>query len=181
MKKPDTRPFRPLCNTVPLEAVVACAARFWKHVEKRDDGCWVWTGPVRDDNGTAVWHFNHAGERYRIPSHRASLMIHGVPLDADDVAFHKETCRNVLCVNPEHLKIGDHEDNVRARGLAGNTAKGVENGRAKLTEDDVAEIKLQLRRGVSNKTLAEHYGVDRRAIWGIAAGRVWKHVEAKEG
>lgn len=175
------KPWLHICNIVPREAILACASKFWTKIEKTEekDGCWIWTATTRKNDGSALWLFNHGMKRYRIPAHRASLIIHGVTLDAEDVAFRKEKCRNVLCVNPEHLGVGGHEDNVRARGLAGNTARGEENGRAKLTEEDVAEIKLQLRRGTPRKELAEYYGVDTRAIWGIAAGRVWKHVEAK--
>lgn len=173
------KPFRPLCDDVPREAVLACAFRFWKRVAKDPSGCWLWTGTTRDD-GMAIWLFNHGTKRYRIAAHRASLIIHGVELDGDDVAFRNEKCRNLVCVYPEHLGVGGHEDNVRARGLAGNTARGVANGRAKLTEDDVGEIKFRIGRGESNKAIAEDYGMDARAIWGIGAGRVWKHVQAKE-
>jgi hypothetical protein len=170
--------FLKFCGTAPPEAVIASAARFWARVERPSDpdGCWNWIG-ARKNDGSALWHFNYEKLRYRIPAYRAALMIHGMDLDSDDVVF--RTCRNPVCVNPKHLAVGDHEDNVRARVHAGNTAKGVQNGRAKLTEKDVAEIKMMLLRGASNKSLADIYGVDTRAIWGIAAGRVWKHVSPK--
>lgn len=170
---------RPLLNHV-LEA----RDKFWSHVKKPEDStaCWLWTGTTHHTDGSALWLFNLGRgartARYRIQAQRAVLMLNGVELKDDDVVYRK-TCRNVLCVNPEHLGIGGHEANVAARHAAGNTARGVENGRAKLTENDVAEIKLQLRRGVPKKVLAEHYAVDKRAIWGIENGRVWKHVEAK--
>lgn len=166
-----------LDNQPPPSAVRAASERFWKKVEKprgEGDACWLWTSTTRDDDGTAVWLFNHGQARYRLPAHRAALIIQGMDLTSDDVAFRK--CRNAICVNPEHLGVGGHEQNVAARGEAGNTARGSENGRAKLTEEDVADIKLMLHRGATIARLAERYGVAYRAIWGIKNDRVWKHV-----
>jgi hypothetical protein len=160
----------------PSAAVIRAAApTFWKFVERAATGCWEWAGKTRTKDGAGYWLFSYEGRRYRIAAHRAALVVNGVELDEHDVVFRK--CRRPLCVNPEHLGVGDHEDNVAARGNAGNTARGGDNGRAKLTEGMVAEIKAALQRGAARADLARHYEVDRRAIWGIENGRTWKHVE----
>jgi hypothetical protein len=165
------------------------AGHFWKSVSKSSESdCWEWAGKTLTDDGAGYWLFNHGVEvvqhdgkhttralRYRVTAHRAALTLQGLNLDADDIVF-RAKCRNMLCVNPEHLAVGDHEANVAARHAAGNTVRGSENGRAKLTEAQVAVIKKELRAGMTRAQLAKRYKVERRTIWGIDKGKVWKHV-----
>ena len=83
--------------------------RFWDKVEKRADGCWVWTGE------TSV--STHGGLRYgqlrigdhRYVAHRISWHIfHG---DIPDGLQLDHRCHNTLCVNPAHLHIVDQVRN----------------------------------------------------------------------
>lgn len=156
------------------EAVKARSDYFWARVERTEDGCWRWTGSWDEEHGPQM-QFSHDGVKQRLTATRAALILHGVELDSDDVVY--RTCRNGRCVCPDHLRIGDHADNVATRVALNRSARGEGNGRAKLTEENVAQIKRQLLRGTSRKDLTEAYGVDARAIWGIDAGRTWKHVE----
>jgi len=55
---------------------------------------------------------------------------------------------------------------------AGETAHGERNPRAKLTEDDVREIR---KSDLSYSQLAVQYGVGKRAIMSVKLGRTWKH------
>lgn len=160
----------------PQEVVLAMREAFEKLVRPCSSGCWEWTGVTITEDGAGTWLFNHGLKRYRVAAHRASLMLQGVTLDKDDIVF--RSCRNLLCVNPEHLRVGDHSDNIASRDAAGNAVKGVDNGRAKLTESDVSQIKKSLASGSSRVALAQKYDVDRRAIWGIERGKTWKHVKA---
>ncbi|MBA9027593.1 helix-turn-helix domain-containing protein [Peribacillus huizhouensis] len=49
--------------------------------------------------------------------------------------------------------------------------------RAKLTEQDVREVKLLLKQGnMTNAEIGEKYGVHRRTISDIRLGKTWKHV-----
>jgi hypothetical protein len=169
-------------DSPPKHVLLASAEKFWGKVAKppedAPDGCWLWVSTLSQD-GAALWLFGHERSSYRIPAYRAVLILMDVNVEPGDVVFRK--CRNQLCVNPEHIGIGDHEDNVAARHKAGKTVRGTQNGRAKLTEENVSEIKLWLSRGAVNRDIADHFGVDKRAIWGIAAGKTWRHVPmAKE-
>jgi hypothetical protein len=162
------------------EIMRASSAHFWAQVERAEDrdACWGWAGTIKKRDSSAVWLFNQRGARYRISAHRASAILHGLPVeDSDDIVY--RTCRSAVCTNPRHLAVGGHEDNVEARHRAGRTARGADNGRAKLTAEDVVEIKLALKQGAGNADLARLYDVTDRAIWGIANGRSWKHVQAK--
>jgi hypothetical protein len=88
-------------------------------------------------------------------------------------------CDNPPCVNPGHLFVGTHATNCadkEAKGR-GNQPKGSDNGQAKLTEEDIPEIRRLLAQGVSGVHIARIYGVHRSIIVGIKTGKAWKHVQ----
>lgn len=71
--------------------------RFWGRVEKQDDGCWGWTGPVQKESGYGRICIDYK----RVPVHRYAYELLQGPLDKGKHVLHK--CGNKLCVNPDHL------------------------------------------------------------------------------
>lgn len=91
-----------------------------------------------------------------------------------------------------------HNDGVRSNNFIGNlrwgTAEsnredklvhgmmaiprciGSEHGRAKLTEEEVLEIRRKYKSGLLEKELAEQYGVTRSNIGAIVTRKSWKHI-----
>jgi hypothetical protein len=76
--------------------------RFMRYVEKRDDGCWWWTGWTAGTTG--VYGYFRPGTKARDPHYVAHRWLYeqlvaqipdGLELD--------HLCRNHLCVNPGHL------------------------------------------------------------------------------
>lgn len=53
---------------------------------------------------------------------------------------------------------------------------GSRNGQAKLSEEDVIEIRARAARGESNRSIADAFGISRSHAWTIATGRKWKSV-----
>lgn len=53
---------------------------------------------------------------------------------------------------------------------------GSSNGRSKLTEDQVKEIKKKLFEGVSHANIAREYSISKTSITLIANGKRWKHI-----
>lgn len=92
-----------------------------------------------------------------------------------------EECRH-LDGNPKNNHIsnlcwGTRKENMEDRGLHGNTAKGEKNGKAKLTEKDVRDIRHLYSSGCySHKDLAEIFGVSTMPIFQILNNITWKCV-----
>jgi hypothetical protein len=80
-----------------------------KYVTKRDDGCWEWTG-YRNRLGYGQMTVN----RKSWTAHRYSFHIHNpsVEIEGWDILH---SCDNRWCVAPNHLRRGDHADNMRDR------------------------------------------------------------------
>jgi hypothetical protein len=64
------------------------------------------------------------------------------------------------------------EDKVRD----GTDSAGVRNGRAKLTEDDVRDIRTAYARGTSQVALAKQYGLTQASVSALVLRKTWRHV-----
>ena len=88
--------------------MATAAERFWAKVSK-SDGCWLWTAAT-GSNGYGRFLVNGA----LVLPHRWSYEQVNGPLTRALVVDH--LCRNVSCVNPQHLDAVSQQDNIR-RGL----------------------------------------------------------------
>lgn len=86
----------------------------------------------------------------------------------------RHTCDNRRCINPDHLIIGTHQDNVKDRVARGRSAVGVRNGRSKMKPIDVLKVYRDKRS--SRTELAQRYGVDNQVIRKIQLGITWRCV-----
>ncbi len=87
----------------------------------------------------------------------------------------RHMCHNRSCVNPDHLKIGTIQDNMRDRQEAGRQAKGEQAGQAKLTEAQVREI-YNLKGKISGHKLGKQFDVTGQAVYKIWRGLSWRHI-----
>ncbi len=149
--------------------------KFFNRVDKTD-GCWIWKG---NRSAEGYGQFSHKGTYHCALAHRVSFSIHigAIP----DGLYVCHTCDNPICVNPRHLFLGTHSDNMTDMKLKGRAAiaKGEAHRAHVLTEGQVLEIKALLeqgRRGLPRE-LAARYGVSRATIEGIKNGRTWRHLQ----
>ena len=107
-----------------------------------------------------------------VKAHRLALQLSGVRVGPSDVVRH--TCDHPGCINPAHLLIGTHAENIRDRDERGRTAKGERVHTAKLTEDQVNAIRSAVASGECKAAIARRYGVSRTSVYKIGAGLTWK-------
>jgi len=86
------------------------------------------------------------------------------------------SCDTPECVNVNHLFLGTHRDNDNDRHAKGRDARGSRHGMAKLSEADIATIRLRRGAGETPRSIAESYGVHLSLIYLIAKRKNWKHV-----
>lgn len=89
-------------------------------------------------------------------------------------AMIRHLCGNRACVNPVHLVAGTHEENMQDRDDHGRTARGERHGCAKLTYQQVEEIKARLAAKEKGRAIAKAFGVHESTISMIKRGRIWE-------
>jgi hypothetical protein len=99
--------------------------------------------------------------------HRMTWEIHnGPPPNGLDV-LHR--CDTPLCININHLFLGNHADN-----MVDKTKKG--RAPSKLSVEDVYDIRGRMLVGESMNSISKRYGVAPATIRDIKNGITWKHV-----
>lgn len=138
-------------------------AHFWKYVEVRANGvCWFWQGAKTNGYG-----------RFRgCRAHRFAYEI--AKGDIPDGLMVRHLCGNKMCVNPAHLEAGTMYDNSQDGIRLGEILRGSANGKAKLTEADVAYIRTNPDE-LSGRNMATRFGVSPATISLIRSGRRWGH------
>lgn len=106
---------------------------FWIKVNKTN-ACWNWTGAVRGGYGAF-----RVDNKIKL-AHRVSYTIHFGTIHEIQLVCH--SCDNHLCVNPDHLFLGDHQDNFEDMVNKGR-GSSLFVGR-KLSDQEVKNLKIRL-------------------------------------
>jgi hypothetical protein len=141
--------------------------------------CWVWQGRLQTQNkfGTEPYGvlFRYGRNLY---AHRyAYELVKGLIPKGMEI---RHSCDRPRCINPAHLLVGTHAENMadmskrgraRTRPLRGENAPW-----AILTEAGIREIRIALESGETHRSLGIAYGVHRSTITRLARGLTWREV-----
>lgn len=128
--------------------------------------CWIWDGARY---GQGYGKFGVAGKTKR--AHRVSYQIYNGTIAETDLVLHR--CDTPACVNPKHLFIGTHADNVNDKCSKGRQTRGITNGAAKLTEAQVRQIRAACG---THEEIAQSFGISRPHVTDLKAGKHWRHI-----
>ena len=149
--------------------------RFLEKVKKEpSDGCWIWQGPVHK-SGYCNFRMPKSlcgGKQKSVLAHRFSYEQHIGPIPPKIFVCHR--CDNPTCVNPKHLFLGTHEENMRDMALKNRKKHGSNHPFAKLNEEKVRAIRSDPR---PSRAVASEYGVSSRTICHVRSRELWARVE----
>jgi 5-methylcytosine-specific restriction protein A len=140
----------------------------------KQGSCLLWPGDKFSDGfGKKVTNIDGKTKRPRVHVWEWTQRHGQVP----EGAIVAHTCGQPLCHNIEHLKLVYSQEEADTFYIEAGTFKPRKHWLAKLTDDQVLDIKTRLNDGVMTATLAKQYGVDPRVIFGIRRGWFYKHVK----
>ena len=149
------------------------ARRLLQRVRRQRGGCWKCLRTPSQERGWYGIQFTDGAHILMNSPRMSYLLFRGrIPLTTPCVMH---ICDNPRCVNPEHLRLGTHADNMEDMKRKGRDRRvGEQNGYSILTEDDVKYIRRA--KHISQRKLAKRFGVHQTLISLVRTGKVWKHV-----
>lgn len=142
------------------------AERFNSKADKAGgpEKCWPWTGALCSGTGYGKVYIGNA--RF-MGAHRAAYTLAHGPIPDGLFVLHR--CDNRRCVNPAHLFLGTHADNMadmmaKGRNVRGPTRpefirRGDAHHGSKITEAQVAAARTRRAAGEKLRALAAEFGV----------------------
>lgn len=132
-----------------------------------NSGCWLWTGAATKHGYPLI----RADGRNRHAHRMMASLIYGA-IPAELVVRH--LCNNTFCVNPDHLRVGTHADNVADKVGARRHLFGSRVPSSRLSETEVAEIRNARRGGASRHALAARFGICETHVSNICSNKAWR-------
>lgn len=145
-------------------------SKFWAQVDQ-SNACWLWLGR-KTDLGYG-WITRKKVFKSPLPAHRYAWYLHTGEIPTR-WQFVCHSCDNPSCVNPRHLFLGTPQANNADRDAKGRGIFGEKHWAAKLSEENVREIRKST--GIGVRALGRKYGIGHRAILDVLQRKKWKHV-----
>lgn len=145
-----------------------------KFIPDPNSGCWLWIGSI-DRIGYGQFKF---GRQYapNEKAHRTAWKIYRGDIPHGMHVLH--SCDVRCCVNPDHLRLGTHQDNMRDKMTRGRhrSVTGIEHHSAKVSDAQVIEMRRKAAVGVGQRALAREYGLAKTTVKAIISRQTWRHV-----
>jgi hypothetical protein len=144
--------------------------RFEKYyIPEPNSGCWLWIGATTPKGYGQLYY----PPRNMVRAHVVSYEIHKGKRYGLNVLH---SCDVRCCVNPDHLRLGTQLENMKDREDRHRRAppKGVLNGRASVTEADVAAIRADPR--APRFIVLDYPSIPFSTLQKIRNRQTWKHL-----
>lgn len=139
--------------------------------------CIIWQAHTVKSRGDDRWQYGRfkAGGRSVLAHRYAYEQAHG-PIPDGMLVLHR--CDNTRCVNPAHLFLGTHAENMADMACKGRASRhgkpprhaGDTHPRAKVSQADVEVIRSRRASGTTTSALAREYGVSATHVRRIVNG-----------
>lgn len=137
-----------------------------------ENGCWLWP---RATNKRGYGIFWAGRDRGKDTAHRISWEITNgrrVPTGMEV----RHSCDNPPCINPAHLQLGTHQDNMDDRSRRLRQARGESTPRARVTMADVEIMRGLHMQGVTVAEISRRFSMSPSGVRSIVKRKTWKHV-----
>ena len=139
----------------------------------KTNSCWLWNGAKNRNNGYGRIKISGNVKS----THRLSYKLFKGKIPKGMLVCH--SCDIKSCVNPNHLFLGTHSDNLRdafKKGIASNNGipfgRGENHPSHKLTQKQALFIKSN-HKNFTYLSLGNKFGVDKSAIYRVIKGKTW--------
>jgi hypothetical protein len=141
-------------------------------IPEPNSGCWLWLGTlVSGRYGGITCGSRTDGSRSVVPAHRASYEAYVGPISDGLSVCHR--CDVTQCVNPEHLFLGTHSDNMRDMAIKGRAKakRGSDHPMSKLNASMVASMRMVYDAGGSSiREVANRFGLSKATVQRVMSG-----------
>ena len=161
---PGSRPTvrRYIRNNVPHAFTLAERLAFYS-IPEPNSGCWLWTGHV---SGNGYGKIRCKNVNYA--THRAAYECACGPVPEGLFVCHRCDVRS--CVNPAHLFLGTHEDNMADRNTKGRHAHGASHPASLIDVPTAVSIFFALG---EQRAIARQFGTNQATVWQIKNRKHW--------
>lgn len=143
-----------------------------RHTVGSPDECWPWTGGV---DRAGYGRISVVGLNI-IQVHRIAYLIYIGDLPAGWELMHN--CDTPHCVNPAHMKLGTHTDNMHDMSIKKRANYG--GSRRVLNPDLVRNMRARYAAGETISSIYRSLNVDWGTVRHAVQGRTWRHVSDNE-
>jgi len=132
--------------------------RFLSKTKQLENGCWSWSGSFFSSGYAQFWQ----GKKARKAS-RVSWELFRGEIPVGLYVLHR--CDNKECVNPDHLHLGDHSQNMREASERGRHHSGPRHYAFRRTEELTNKVRELRRSGWLIKNIRAHLGIGHGTYW----------------